>query len=158
MVQARRPHHHPIPPPIAHHPAYVFARHAGHRRAVALADMLADLEDRTRQACLYRQKAGGGHCLVGLSQARGHHVDEVLVNFRMPYGPFFEFRAADEPQLAISDREHRRRPRLSVEDGKLADDCAGAEHGQDTLFAPRRGYNDLEQALLEAITTITWCS
>jgi hypothetical protein len=66
-----------------------------------------------------------------------------------------EFRAADETQLAISDREHRHRPRLSVEDGKLADDCAGAEHGQDTLFAPRRGYNDLEQALLEAITTVS---
>src|SRR6266436_2984142 len=122
MVQARRPHHHPTPPPIAHPPAYVFARHAGHRRevalanlvaehdasrAVVLADMLADLEDRTRHARLYRQKAGGAHCLVGLSQARGHHVDEVLVDFRMPYGPFFEFRAADETQLAISDREHQ---------------------------------------------------
>ena len=43
---------------------------------------------------------------------------------------------------------------ISVEHGELADDCAGGEHGQDPLFALRRSYNDLEQALLESIAAV----
>src|SRR5262249_25461244 len=110
-VQARQPRDHLVSLPIAHHPAHVFARYPGHRREVAvaalvtnydashaviLADMLAELEQGARQSRLYRQKTGGGHRVVGLSQACGQYLDEVLVDFRMPNRPFLECRAADE--------------------------------------------------------------
>ena len=41
---------------------------------------------------------------------------------------------------------------------ELTDDRAGTEHGQNPLVALRRGYDDLEQALLEPIATITGVS
>jgi hypothetical protein len=131
---------HLVPLPIAYHPAHVFTRHVGHcrkvaladlvtdhevPRAVILADMLAELEQGARQARLKLAAA-----TASLSQASGQHVDEVLV----------ELCAADEAQLAISDRKHRRRPRPAIDDGELTVDRAGAEHGQDPLLTPSRGY------------------
>src|SRR6185369_14464892 len=69
-----------------------------------------------------------------------------------------EFLAADEAQFAIFDREYRRRPRQPIDHSEFTDDRAGTEHGQNPLVALRRGYDDLEQALLEPIATITGVS
>jgi hypothetical protein len=76
----------------------------------------------------------------------------------MLFRAFPEFLAADEAQFAISDREYRRRPRQPIDHGELTDDRAGTEYGQNPLFALRRGYDDLEQALLEPIATIAGVS
>jgi hypothetical protein len=76
----------------------------------------------------------------------------------MLFRAVLEFLAADEAQFAIFDREYRRRPRQPIDHSELTDDRAGTEHGQDPLVALRRGYDDLEQALLEPIATITGVS
>jgi hypothetical protein len=91
-------------------------------------------------------------------QASGQYVHEVLVDFRMPNCLFLEYRAPDEAQLAIYHCEHRRRSRLSIDDGEFADDRARTENGKDTLIAPSRSYDDLEQAFLESIAAVAGLS
>jgi hypothetical protein len=57
---------------------------------------------------------------------------------------FREFRSADEAQLAISDRDHRCRPRRSIDEGKFSGDRAGArmlrirKRDTSTFIAARR--------------------
>ncbi len=68
--------------------------------------------------------------------------------------PVLESRAADKAQLATLEREHRRRPRPLIDHSEFADDCTGAKYRQDPVFAQQRGYDDLQQALLELIATV----
>src|SRR5258705_1127944 len=68
--------------------------------------------------------------------------------------PVLESRAADKAQLAMLEREHRRRPRPLIDHSEFADDCTRAKYGQDPVFTQQRGYDDLQQALLELIATV----
>jgi hypothetical protein len=72
----------------------------------------------------------------------------------MLFRAFRELLAADEAQRAISDREYRRRAWQPIDHRELTHDRAGTEHAQNPLLALGRGYDDLEQALLEPIATI----
>src|SRR5258707_2509658 len=81
-------------------------------------------------------------------------MHEVLVDFRISSRPVLESRAADKAQLATLEREHRRRPRPLIDHSEFAYYCTGAKYGQDPVFAQQRGYDDLQQALLELIATV----
>jgi hypothetical protein len=77
-----------------------------------------------------------------------------LVDIRILSNAFLKILLADEAQLAIFNGDDRRRPRLPINDGKLACDFPGPKNGQDPLFALRRSYDDFEKALFEPVATV----
>src|SRR5262249_26450403 len=47
---------------------------------------------------------------------------------------------------------------LAINDGELACDLAGPEDGQDSFFAPGRGYDHLKKAPFKPVATVTGIS
>jgi hypothetical protein len=108
--------------PIVHDSAHVFGRDPCHRRKVTPLDLVMDenppgaavfaeklrkLEQRSRQAGFYGQKAGGGQRLIGLPQARCQNRYKIIADFRILARVFLEILAADETQFAIPDGKNR---------------------------------------------------
>ncbi len=72
-----------------------------------------------------------GHQLA--RDVRGSDVEQAI-----------EIVALDDQQLDLGDGDDRRRSRRGLEQAHLAEDLAGAEHGEDELLAVRRRGDDLD--------------
>src|SRR5262249_41008134 len=79
---------------------------------------------------------------------------QMLVDLRIVFGAVLKRLPGDVSECRIAQRDGRRRPRLVIDEGELADDLARSHQRDDAFFAPIRRNRDFDQALLDAIAAI----
>src|SRR5262249_60951821 len=131
------------PYPFVEYSAHVSAGNAGHARNLALAHLLPDDDTTTtdfvaeslrkikqcaRDPAFDRQERSRRDNLIRVAQARGKHIEKMLVDFRILLGDRFERRATDETELAITKCGNRCRPRAAIDHRHVTDDRAGPQY------------------------------
>jgi len=85
-------------------------------------------------------------CFVGFPQASGQHR-KMLIDFGVLSGKLLEGGLADKLEFAIGYSNDRRRPRQSVDDGEVADDCTRTQNCKYPLLPLGRVEQTLSKPL-----------
>jgi hypothetical protein len=156
--------------PLIENSAYIFARNARHGRDVALAQLLpnddtttADLvaesfgkvKQCSRDPAFDRQERSRRNNLIGIAQARGKHIEKMLVEFRIFLGDRLERRATDEAELAIAKRGNRCRPRAAIDHRHITDDRTGPQYSEDAFGTSGRDHANYKQACVQTVAAAT---